>query len=277
MPSFNPDRDIPDLSGKVILVTGGNNGLDKQTVLQLSKHNPAHIFMGARSEKKALEAVTEIRNAVPNAANITFLKLDLASFESVKEAASSFLAQPSQARARSCQGTRSWRRSCGSGPKESLRGIYEAILTPASDVDWVTYFILGSSSRCRHVFVLGFVYDELHFGSDNFRAQVDTHLYPLGCSSWATWYNFSNTRSNEDQSPLGNNFPVTAPHGGIFNTHGTSHSVTCYKYSSKFESKLSGVMSASRPKKTAVGGFRERIGFSWSTGTGRSARYLVAR
>ncbi|TEA15517.1 putative oxidoreductase [Colletotrichum sidae] len=94
MPSFNPDRDITNLSGKVILVMGGNNGLGKETVLQLSKHNPAHIFMGARSEKKALEAVAEIRKAVPDAAKITFLKLDLASFESAKEAASSFLAQP---------------------------------------------------------------------------------------------------------------------------------------------------------------------------------------
>ena len=96
MPSFNPDRDIADLSGKVILVTGGNNGLGKETVLQLSKHNPAHIFLGARSEAKALEAIDEIRKTVPNAAKITFLQLDLASFESVKKAASSFLAQSSQ-------------------------------------------------------------------------------------------------------------------------------------------------------------------------------------
>ncbi len=96
MPSFNPDRDIPDLSGKVVLVTGGNNGLGKETVLQLSKHNPAHIFLGTRSEAKALKAIDEIRKAAPNAAKITFLELDLASLESVKKAALSFLAQSSQ-------------------------------------------------------------------------------------------------------------------------------------------------------------------------------------
>jgi NAD(P)-dependent dehydrogenase (short-subunit alcohol dehydrogenase family) len=96
MPSFNPDRDTPDLSSKVILVTGGNNGLGKETVLQLSKHNPAHIFLAARSEAKALEAIDEIRKAVPNAAKITFLQLDLASLASVIRAALSFLAQSSQ-------------------------------------------------------------------------------------------------------------------------------------------------------------------------------------
>ncbi|OAL42726.1 retinol dehydrogenase [Pyrenochaeta sp. DS3sAY3a] len=96
MPSFNPNRDIPDLSGKVILVTGGNNGLGKETVLQLSKHNPAHIFLGARSEAKALKAINEIRRVAPESAKITFLQLDLASLQSVKQAATSFLAQSSQ-------------------------------------------------------------------------------------------------------------------------------------------------------------------------------------
>ncbi|KAH7376656.1 retinol dehydrogenase [Plectosphaerella cucumerina] len=96
MVSFNPDSDIPDLSGKVVLVTGGNIGLGKETVLQLSKHNPAHIFLAARTESKATEAIKEIQAAVPNAAKITFLQLDLMSFDSIKKAAASFLSQSSQ-------------------------------------------------------------------------------------------------------------------------------------------------------------------------------------
>ncbi|KAI9148905.1 retinol dehydrogenase [Paramyrothecium foliicola] len=93
MVSFNPDTDIPDLSGKVIFVTGGNIGLGKETVLQLSKHNPAHIYLGARSREKATEAISDIKNTAPGGAPITFVELDLASFESVKRAASDILSQ----------------------------------------------------------------------------------------------------------------------------------------------------------------------------------------
>lgn len=96
MPTFNPDKDIPDLSGKVILVTGGNIGLGMETVLQLSKHNPAHIFLAARTESKALAAIEEIRKAVPDAAPITFLSLDLSSFDSIKKAVVDFHAQSDQ-------------------------------------------------------------------------------------------------------------------------------------------------------------------------------------
>ncbi|KAL9947286.1 hypothetical protein D7B24_008536 [Verticillium nonalfalfae] len=93
MVNFNPDQDIPDLSGKVILVTGGNNGLGKETVLQLCKHNPAMIFLAARSESKALDAIADIRKTVPDAAPITYLRLDLASFDSIKKAVADFHAQ----------------------------------------------------------------------------------------------------------------------------------------------------------------------------------------
>jgi NAD(P)-dependent dehydrogenase (short-subunit alcohol dehydrogenase family) len=89
--SFNPSRDIPDLSGKVILVTGGNSGLGEESILQLAKHKPAKIFMGARSEAKANEAINKIRKIIQDA-NIIFLEMDLASFASVKKATQQVLA-----------------------------------------------------------------------------------------------------------------------------------------------------------------------------------------
>ncbi|KAH8836315.1 hypothetical protein MCOR01_011611 [Pyricularia oryzae] len=43
---FDPEQDMPDLRGKVILVTGGNTGLGLESIRQLAQHNPAHIYMG---------------------------------------------------------------------------------------------------------------------------------------------------------------------------------------------------------------------------------------
>ncbi|KAK5128698.1 hypothetical protein LTR85_000031 [Meristemomyces frigidus] len=90
--SFNPEKDIPSLSGKVILVTGGNTGLGKETVLQLAKHSPKEIFLAARTPSKAEAAIEEIKKAVPNS-NISFLQLDLTSFAAVKKAAEDFKAR----------------------------------------------------------------------------------------------------------------------------------------------------------------------------------------
>ncbi|KAH7341211.1 hypothetical protein BKA66DRAFT_517354 [Pyrenochaeta sp. MPI-SDFR-AT-0127] len=90
--SFSPDKDIPSLAGKVILVTGGNSGLGKESILQLAKHKPRQIIMAARSQSRAEAAIEEIETAVPGA-NIAFLALDLSSFQSIKKAAASVLQQ----------------------------------------------------------------------------------------------------------------------------------------------------------------------------------------
>lgn len=90
--TFDPIKDIPNLSGKIILVTGGNNGLGKESIKQLAKHNPKKIYMGSRSIERAQEAIQDIKNEVPNT-SITFLEMDLASFSSIKSAADAFLAE----------------------------------------------------------------------------------------------------------------------------------------------------------------------------------------
>jgi NAD(P)-dependent dehydrogenase (short-subunit alcohol dehydrogenase family) len=104
--SFDPEEDIPSLDGKVILVTGGmvklndpacailtlnigNAGLGKETILQLAKHYPKEIFLAARTPSKAEDAIEEIKKAVLGS-NISYIKLDLTSFTSVKEAAAEF-------------------------------------------------------------------------------------------------------------------------------------------------------------------------------------------
>ncbi|RYO91603.1 hypothetical protein DL764_008271 [Monosporascus ibericus] len=61
---FNPNKDIRSLASKVILVTKGNSGLGKQSILKFSRHNPAQIWLGARDLQKAKAAADDIRRQV---------------------------------------------------------------------------------------------------------------------------------------------------------------------------------------------------------------------
>jgi NAD(P)-dependent dehydrogenase (short-subunit alcohol dehydrogenase family) len=63
--------------------------LGKETVLQLAKHNPREIFLAARTPSKAEAAIDEIKQLVPGA-SVSYLKLDLTSFQSIKDAAKEF-------------------------------------------------------------------------------------------------------------------------------------------------------------------------------------------
>ncbi|KAF2131081.1 oxidoreductase-like protein [Dothidotthia symphoricarpi CBS 119687] len=94
--SFNPEKDIGSLEGKVIIVTGGNAGLGKATVSYLASHNPAKIYLAARTASKAASAIKDIRASVPNACEIEHLQLDLTSFSSIAEAAAVFQKQESR-------------------------------------------------------------------------------------------------------------------------------------------------------------------------------------
>ncbi|KAF2465894.1 oxidoreductase-like protein [Lindgomyces ingoldianus] len=92
---FNPVTDIPSLAGKVILVTGGNAGLGKQTILYLSQHSPSRIYLAARTASKATSAIADIKKLVPDAP-IEHLPLDLTSMASIKAAADIFQAKESR-------------------------------------------------------------------------------------------------------------------------------------------------------------------------------------
>lgn len=80
-------NDIPDLRGRVALVTGANSGLGLETTRALATHG-AHVIMAARNLDKGRRAEAEIKQTVPGA-SIEVVSLDLASLASVRELATS--------------------------------------------------------------------------------------------------------------------------------------------------------------------------------------------
>ncbi|KAH8823762.1 NAD-binding protein [Flagelloscypha sp. PMI_526] len=84
---YDPARDMPDLKGKVFLVTGGNSGIGYATIKVLLQKN-AKVYLAARSEAKASAAIEKLK--VETKKEPHFLKLDLSSLKDVKCAAEEF-------------------------------------------------------------------------------------------------------------------------------------------------------------------------------------------
>ncbi|KAH6854208.1 hypothetical protein B0I37DRAFT_24155 [Chaetomium sp. MPI-CAGE-AT-0009] len=92
--NFNPKKDVPDLAGKVILVTGGTAGVGAATIIELAQHNPAHLIFTGRNAKSAEATISSARSAVGTGAEavpLTFIECDLANLASVKAAAEKVL------------------------------------------------------------------------------------------------------------------------------------------------------------------------------------------
>lgn len=106
--SFNPRTDIPPaaIHGKTILVTGGNSGLGKQSILEFVRQPasslPSRIWLCSRSLERAQSVIDDISAAVQaSGVNPDFdassvikpLELDLTSFDSIKRAANTVLTE----------------------------------------------------------------------------------------------------------------------------------------------------------------------------------------
>ncbi|CAG2176944.1 unnamed protein product, partial [Oppiella nova] len=70
------------LNGQVVVVTGANTGIGKETAYQMTLRE-AKVYIGCRDVKKGETAVKEIQSMNPKA-DIKLLKLDLSSLQSVR-------------------------------------------------------------------------------------------------------------------------------------------------------------------------------------------------
>ncbi|KAF8838824.1 NAD(P)-binding protein [Paxillus ammoniavirescens] len=91
-PLFTEDS-VPDLSGKVALVTGANAGIGKETARVLLAKN-AKVWIACRDVSKGEAALKELKERTGRDAHL--LKLNLSNLKSIKDSAQDFLRQESQ-------------------------------------------------------------------------------------------------------------------------------------------------------------------------------------
>jgi len=84
------EEDLVDLHGKVVLVTGGNTGIGYATIQMLARKG-AKVYMGARDEGRALEAIKQLQADNINDGSVHWLKLDLSDPRAAQRAAQEFL------------------------------------------------------------------------------------------------------------------------------------------------------------------------------------------
>ncbi|KAH9019371.1 NAD-P-binding protein [Lactarius hengduanensis] len=86
--------DVPDQTGKTVIVTGGNGGIGKETARVLLLKG-ARVYIATRSEEKSQKAIEELKKETGKD-SIFFLKLDLADLVSIKAAAEEYISKETE-------------------------------------------------------------------------------------------------------------------------------------------------------------------------------------
>ncbi|THV07505.1 NAD(P)-binding protein [Dendrothele bispora CBS 962.96] len=84
------EEDLVDLHGKVAIVTGGNTGVGYATIQMLARKG-AKVYMGARDQDRATEAITKLEEEGINDGSVHWLKLDLSDPRTAQSAGKEFL------------------------------------------------------------------------------------------------------------------------------------------------------------------------------------------
>ncbi|KAI9646849.1 hypothetical protein NHQ30_004849 [Ciborinia camelliae] len=96
MSKYNPSSDIPDLTGRIVLITGGHSGLGLATTQHLARHH-ATVYIAARPSSKhvALAFIQDIKKEHRDAV-VHHLEVDLGDLESVRKGVKVFLSRENE-------------------------------------------------------------------------------------------------------------------------------------------------------------------------------------
>ncbi|KIM59867.1 hypothetical protein SCLCIDRAFT_125341 [Scleroderma citrinum Foug A] len=91
---FNPEQDIPNLTGKVIIITGGNTGIGYGTIKHLARKG-ARVYMAAQNKARAEAAISALNKEGLGLGNgeVVWLELNLSNPCNAKKAAKEFMAK----------------------------------------------------------------------------------------------------------------------------------------------------------------------------------------
>jgi retinol dehydrogenase 12 len=85
------EKNLPDQSSKVFIITGSNTGVGYQLASILYSKN-ATVYIAARTESKALTAISTLQKLHPQSkGKLVYLHLDLSDLSSIKASAEEFL------------------------------------------------------------------------------------------------------------------------------------------------------------------------------------------
>ncbi len=80
--------DIPDLMGKIVIVTGANSGIGYEAAREFTRKG-AEVIVASRDPIKAGRAILNIKEEIPGA-KLEFIELNLANLESIRKFAEEF-------------------------------------------------------------------------------------------------------------------------------------------------------------------------------------------
>ncbi|KAK6379180.1 short-chain alcohol dehydrogenase [Exophiala oligosperma] len=90
------EKNLPDQTGKVFIITGANTGIGYHVAAILYSLN-AKVYVGARSESKATEAISSIKKLHPSSKGaLEYLHLNLSDLTTIKGTAEEFMRRESK-------------------------------------------------------------------------------------------------------------------------------------------------------------------------------------
>ncbi|PON31088.1 hypothetical protein TGAM01_v200508 [Trichoderma gamsii] len=93
-PTFT-EADLDSLDGKVVIITGGSSGIGFELAKILYRKN-ARVYIAARSEERAREAIQSIQASETTGGSLEFLSLKLHDLSSIKASVQEFKAKESK-------------------------------------------------------------------------------------------------------------------------------------------------------------------------------------
>mgnify|MGYP001463573496 CR=1 FL=1 len=86
------ENDVPNQTGRTVLITGANTGIGFEAARAFSAKG-ARVLLGCRDESRAVSAINAIKALTPEA-DLSWISLDLASLDSVAKAGQRVLEEP---------------------------------------------------------------------------------------------------------------------------------------------------------------------------------------